>query len=147
MLFAYCHSNDISRMISTKARGSIAGSALKPLFTGKIELMSRRIVRALDLVRDAGLIAAYEARHAPGAVPADVVRDLRDRGFQEMEIWRVADRLVMIAEVAGNFPRPSDPSLQAAVDAWERAMDEFQRPFAEGPKWAEMTRIFTLSEQ
>jgi L-rhamnose mutarotase len=109
--------------------------------------MSRRIVRALDLVRDAALIAAYEACHAPGAVPADVVRDLRERGFQDMEIWRVADRLVMIAEVAEDFPRPPDPSLQAAVDDWERRMDNFQRPIAEGPKWAEMTRIFTLSEQ
>lgn len=114
---------------------------------GEIELMSRRIVRALDLVRDADLIAAYEACHAPGAVPADVVRDLRERGFQEMEIWRVADRLVMIAQVAEDFPRPSDPSLQAAVDGWERRMDNFQRPFAPGPKWAEMTRIFALSEQ
>jgi L-rhamnose mutarotase len=64
-----------------------------------------------------------------------------------MEIWRVADRLVMIAEVAEDFPRTSDPTLQSAVDDWERRMDNFQRPIAEGPKWTEMTRIFALSEQ
>lgn len=109
--------------------------------------MSRRVVRALDLVDDAALIAAYEAYHAPKAVPADIVRDLRERGFRDMEIWRVADRLVMIAEVEDGFPLPSDPSLQVAVEAWERRMDNFQRAIVKGPKWAEMTRIFALSEQ
>jgi L-rhamnose mutarotase len=109
--------------------------------------MSRRIVRALDLVHDAALIAAYEACHAPKAVPGEIVRDLRDRGYREMEIWRVADRLVMIAEVEDAFPRPPDPSLQPSVEAWERAMNGYQRPIVDGPKWADMTRIFALSEQ
>jgi L-rhamnose mutarotase len=109
--------------------------------------MSRRVVCALDLVQDAALIAAYEAHHAPKAVPADIVRDLRDRGYLEMEIWRVADRLVMIAEVDDTFPRPTDPSLQSSVEAWEQKMGGFQRAIIEGPKWAEMTRLFALSEQ
>jgi L-rhamnose mutarotase len=109
--------------------------------------MSRRVVCALDLVRDAALIAAYEAHHAPKAVPRDIVRDLRDQGYREMEIWRVADRLVMIAEVEDGFPLPSDPSLQASAEAWQRKMDGFQRRIIDGPKWAEMTRIFALSEQ
>jgi L-rhamnose mutarotase len=109
--------------------------------------MSRRVVRALDLVRDAALIAAYEAYHAPEAVPGDVVRDLRDRGYREMEIWRVANRLVMIAEVEDAFPLPPDPSLQPSVEAWERTMDGYQRSIVDGPKWADMTRIFSLSEQ
>ena len=109
--------------------------------------MSRRVVRALDLVQDAALIAAYEAHHAPKAVPRDIIRDLWDQGYRDMEIWRVADRLVMIAEVDDTFPQPSDPSLQSSVEAWERKMDGFQRPIIDGPKWAEMTRIFALSEQ
>jgi L-rhamnose mutarotase len=109
--------------------------------------MSRRIVRALDLVRDAALIAAYEAHHASKAVPPDIVRDIKNRGYRDMEIWRVADRLVMIAEVDDAYPLPPDPSLQPSVDAWERKMDDFQRPIIDGPKWAEMTRIFALSEQ
>ena len=109
--------------------------------------MSRRVVRALDLVDDAALIAAYEAYHAPKAVPRDIVRDLRDRGYRDMEIWRVADRLVMIAEVDDSFPLPADPSLQPAVETWEKTMDRYQRPIVPGPKWAEMTRIFALSEQ
>lgn len=109
--------------------------------------MSRRVVRALDLINDAALIASYEAHHAPKAVPAEIVRDLKGRGFLEMEIWRVADRLVMIAEVEEDFPRPADPSLQPAVEAWERAMSGFQQAIVDGPKWTEMRRIFALSEQ
>lgn len=111
------------------------------------ESMSRRVVRALDLVQDAALIAAYEAYHAPKAVPGDIVRDLRDQGYREMEIWRVAERLVMIAEVEDAFPLPPNPLLQSSVEAWERTMDGYQRPIMDGPKWADMTRIFALSEQ
>ena len=109
--------------------------------------MSRRLVRALDLVADPAAIALYEARHAPGAVPAQVVADLRRQGVLDMEIWRVGERLVMVAEVDDDYPRPADPALQPAVDAWEAEMDRLQAPFAQGPKWAAMTRIFALSDQ
>ncbi len=104
-----------------------------------------RQVFALDLVDDAVLIAAYEARHAAGAVPPDVIRDIRGRGYRDMEIWRVADRLVMIAEI--DEAHPANPTLQPAVAAWEREMDSYQRPIAAGPKWAAMTRIFALGQQ
>lgn len=107
-----------------------------------------RHVFALDLIDDAALIAAYDARHAPGAVWAEVVRDIRDRGFRDMEIWRVADRLVMIAEVTDDFPRTGDPAMQDIVMRWEAEMDAYQRPIvAGGAKWAAMTRIFALADQ
>jgi L-rhamnose mutarotase len=110
--------------------------------------MSRRLVHALDLIEDAALIAAYEARHAPGAVWPEVVRDIRQRGYRAMEIWRLEDRLVMIAEVEDDFPRPADPALQSRVEAWELEMAAFQRPIRDiGPKWAPMVRIFALDEQ
>lgn len=110
--------------------------------------MSRRLVHALDLVADAALIAAYEARHAPGAVWPEVVGDIRQRGCRSMEIWRLEDRLVMIAEVEDDFPRPADPALQPRIQAWEAEMDAFQRPIRDtGPKWAPMVRIFALDEQ
>ncbi|HVZ18525.1 MAG TPA: L-rhamnose mutarotase, partial [Terriglobales bacterium] len=72
-----------------------------------------RLVFAVDLVNDAALIAAYEARHAPGAVWPQVIRDIRDKGFLDMEIWRIGDRMVMIAEVTDDFPRSGDPALSA----------------------------------
>lgn len=107
-----------------------------------------RQVFALDLVRDAELIAAYEARHAPGAVWPAVVADIRAQGFDEMEIWRVDDRLVMIAEQGDDGTAHRDPALAPVVARWEAEMDAFQRPIrAEGPKWAPMVRIFALSEQ
>lgn len=110
--------------------------------------MTRRIVFALDLVADAALIAAYEERHGPGAVWPDVVADIRQRGILEMEIWRVDERLVMIAEAADDYPRAPEPSLQSTVARWETEMDAFQRPIrATGAKWAQMHRIFSLAEQ
>lgn len=110
--------------------------------------MPYRIVTALDLVDDAKLIAAYRDRHMQGAVWADVLSDIRHRGYREMEIWQVADRLVMIAEVEDDFPRAADPSVQPVVLAWEAEMDAYQRPLdSDGPKWAVMERIFALDEQ
>lgn len=107
--------------------------------------MSNRLVFALDLVDDATLIAEYERRHAPGAVWPDVIADIRQRGMLELEIWRVADRMVMIAEVADDYPRDADPAVQPTIDAWEAEMDRFQRRIAgDGPKWAAMKRIFAL---
>ncbi|PZU08254.1 L-rhamnose mutarotase [Sphingomonas sp.] len=109
--------------------------------------MTRRVF-ALDLKDEAALIAAYEARHAPGAVWPDVVRDIRDRGFLDMQIWRVADRLVMVAEVADDFPRAGDPGLADTVARWEKEMDAFQQPIRpDSEKWLEMSQIFALGEQ
>jgi len=106
-----------------------------------------RALFALDLKDDPELIAAYEARHAPGAVWPQVLHDIRQRGFREMEIWRVADRLVMLAEVPEEGLAPSDPAIEAVIAEWETAMDSYQRPIAaDGPKWLPMTRIFALDE-
>ena len=111
-------------------------------------MTTRRLVFALDLVADAALVAAYRQRHAPGAVWPDVIRDIRDTGFLDMEIWQVDDRLVMIAEVAADFPRAADPALQDTVARWEAEMDAYQRPIRSGgPKWLPMERIFALAEQ
>ena len=68
--------------------------------------MSRRHCAVLDLADDPALIADYEARHAPGAVWPRVIAHIRAQGVEAMEIWRAGDRLVMIAEVADDYPRP-----------------------------------------
>ncbi|MBB5698121.1 L-rhamnose mutarotase [Sphingomonas yantingensis] len=111
--------------------------------------MTHRRCFALDLVADADLVAAYEAAHAPGAVWPQVIAGIRASGVLDMEIWRTADRLFMIAEVEADYPRPIAPEL-AAVDAhWQAAMDRFQRRLSSAgdEKWAPMTRIFALAEQ
>lgn len=112
--------------------------------------MSRRLCFALDLVDDADLIAEYEAAHAAGAVWPDVVQGIRQAGYESMEIWRSGDRLMLIAEVADDFPRPIAPEL-AEIDAqWQQRMDRFQKRLPHGEpqeKWTPMTRIFSLDEQ
>lgn len=110
--------------------------------------MARRVCFALDLTDDDALIAEYEARHAPGAVWPAVVAHIRAQGFEAMEIWRTGDRMVMIAEVAEDYPRPV-PEPPETAD-WEALMWRFQRPLphaAEGEKWIAMDRIFALEEQ
>lgn len=101
---------------------------------------------ALDLADDPQLIAEYEARHRPGAVWPGVLTHLAAQGFHSMEIWRTGDRLLMVAEVAEDFPRavPTPPQ----VTRWEAEMDLYQRrlPGSNGTKWVEMTRIFAWED-
>ena len=110
--------------------------------------MTRRVCFALDLVDDAALIAEYDARHAPGAVWPAVIAYIRARGVEEMEIWRTGNRLVLIAEVAADYPRAIPEPPENA--AWEVDMWRFQRALVtapEGEKWAPMERVFALDEQ
>lgn len=110
--------------------------------------MNERRCFALDLTDDPELIAEYERCHAPGAVWPEVSDHIRATGVESMEIWRTGDRLVMIAEVADDYPRPVQPPPEIA--AWEQRMWRFQRPLpnaAAGEKWVPMRRIYSLSEQ
>jgi L-rhamnose mutarotase len=115
--------------------------------------MADRHVLLLDLIDDPALIARYEAWHAPGAVPAAVVRSIRAAGIVAMDIYRAGDRLVMVMETGPGF----DPAAKAAADAsdpdvqaWEKLMDRFQRPIpaaTPGTKWTPAPRIFSLDAQ
>lgn len=110
--------------------------------------MTERRCFALDLADDEDLIAEYEQLHAAGAVWPEVTAYIRATGVESMEIWRTGDRLVMIAEVTHDYPRPVDAPPEVA--AWEEKMWRFQRPLrnaAEGEKWVPMRRIYSLSEQ
>ena len=102
-----------------------------------------RVVQVLDLVDDAALIAEYRARHAPGAVWPDIIRYLETIGCNDLELWHVADRLVMIFDAADGYPRATDPALDPVVAAWEAEMGVYQRAIdPAGPKWLPMQRIF-----
>lgn len=109
--------------------------------------MPTRHCYALDLVDDAVLIAEYEARHAPGAVWPAVLDHLAAQGIAAMEIWRTGDRMVMIAEVADDYPR--DITAPPEIAEWEALMWRFQRALphaAPGEKWMPMQRIFAFGE-
>ena len=112
---------------------------------------TRRICLALDLRDDPELIAEYERRHEPQNAWPEITRSIRDAGIEEMEIYRIENRLFMIMEVDEDF----DPAAKAAADAgdpkvqeWEDLMWKFQKPLASarpGEKWLEMKRIYRLS--
>jgi L-rhamnose mutarotase len=107
----------------------------------------RRLCFALDLVDDAALIAEYEAWHAPGAGWPAVLAHIRATGVEAMEIWRTGDRMMMIAEVADDYPRAVPEPPENAE--WEKLMWRFQRPLphaAEGEKWMPMDCIFRLAD-
>ena len=114
--------------------------------------MTRRVL-ILDLKDDPALIAAYEAHHAPGAVPEAIIHSIRDAGIEAMDIYRSGNRLVMVMETSEHFDSAAKAAADAsdpAVIAWEEAMDRYQQrlPWAPpGAKWIEATRIFALSEQ
>lgn len=115
--------------------------------------MTERHVLLIDVADEAAAIAAYEAWHAAGAVPAAITASIRTAGITAMEIYRSGDRLVMVMETAPAF----DPAAKAAADAadpavqaWEAKMDAVQRPLrwaTPGAKWTAATRIFSLAEQ
>jgi len=112
-----------------------------------------RQVMILDLQDDPEAAADYRHWHRPGGPPEAITRSLREAGIDELEIWHVGDRLVMVMETNASFSPAAKAARDAAdaeVQAWERLMDRFQRrlPFApEGVKWVPTERIYALSEQ
>jgi L-rhamnose mutarotase len=112
---------------------------------------TRRICLALDLKNDAALIAEYESYHEPQNAWPEITQSIRDAGVEEMQIYRLENRLFMIMEVNDSF----DPAAKAVADAanpkvqeWEQLMWKFQQPLASarpGEKWLEMKEIYRLS--
>ncbi|MGV3547494.1 MAG: L-rhamnose mutarotase [Pedobacter sp.] len=58
----------------------------------------KKYALALDLVDDEKLIAEYEAYHK--AIWPEIEESIRSAGILNMEIYRVANRLFMVMEVA-----------------------------------------------
>jgi L-rhamnose mutarotase len=103
----------------------------------------------LDLQDDARLIAEYEDWHRK--VWPEIKKSLRDAGIQEMEIYRLADRLIMLIETADDFSFERKAAMDEAnpkVREWEGLMWKYQRPFAwakPGEKWMLMEKVFDLN--
>jgi L-rhamnose mutarotase len=110
-----------------------------------------RLYFALDLRNDPALIEEYEGWHRPDRIWPSVPRSLRDRGVQELELYRCGNRLVQVLEVRQD--RPDQATTGALKDdetaAWEQLMWRYQQalPFAAaGEKWVRMHRLFSLQE-
>jgi len=110
--------------------------------------MSRRYCLALDLKDDPDLIAEYEGYHE--RVWPEITRSILESGVQDMEIYRVGNRLFMVMEVSEEFSFDAKASADEAnprVAEWEELMWSFQQPLPHarpGEKWTAMKRIFKL---
>lgn len=106
---------------------------------------------ALDLKNDPTLIAEYEKHHA--AVWPEILKSIKDAGIEEMDIYRLGNRLFMIMKVNETFSFEKKAAMDHAnpkVQEWEVLMWEYQQalPVARpGEKWLLMDKIFSLKEQ
>jgi L-rhamnose mutarotase len=107
-----------------------------------------RYCLALDLKNDPQLIAAYDEYHC--SVWPEVIASIKESGIQQLEIYRVSNRLFMIMEVNEDFSFENKAKLDAnneIVQHWEQTMWEYQQalPIAKpGEKWVLMQKIFSL---
>jgi L-rhamnose mutarotase len=107
-----------------------------------------RYCLALDLQPDAGLIAEYAAWHRE--LWPEIRQSILDSGIDQMEIYRLEDRLFMIMEVSPEFSFDQKTAMDAAnpaVRRWEELMWKYQVAIPggkPGEKWRLMERIFNL---
>ena len=113
----------------------------------KTKYMNRYCL-ALDLKNDEILIAEYENFHK--AIWPEIAKSITSSGIENMEIYRVENRLFMIMETADHFSFEQKAIMDndnAKVQEWEALMWKYQQALpcaAEGEKWILMDRIFNL---
>ena len=111
---------------------------------------NKKYCLALDLKDDPELIAEYERHHK--AVPPKILQSIREAGITNMEIYRYANRLFMIMEVAETFSFERKAATDGAnpeVQAWEELTWKYQQALPgtqPGEKWKPMECIFSLSQ-
>jgi L-rhamnose mutarotase len=107
-----------------------------------------RYCLALDLKEDPQLIAAYDEYHR--SVWPEIIESIKASGIQQLEIYRVSNRLFMILEADADFSFETKAAMDAKneiVQQWEQTMWEYQQalPIAKpGEKWILMEKIFSL---
>ena len=109
----------------------------------------KRFSLALDLKDDAALIDEYEEYHRK--VWLEILKSIKDAGIQQMEIYRISNRLFMIMETNDDFTFEQKAKMDEAnkkVQEWERLMWKYQQAIPggrPGEKWRLMERIFAVN--
>jgi L-rhamnose mutarotase len=109
----------------------------------------KRFCLALDLKDDAALINEYEEYHRK--VWPEILKSIKDAGIQQMEIYRINNRLFMIMETNDDFTFEEKAKMDEAnekVQQWEELMWKYQQAMPgskPGEKWRLMERIFALN--
>ena len=110
--------------------------------------MNKRYCLAVDLKADDQLIAEYEEMHRK--VWPEILESITSSGIENMEIYRLGNRLFMIMEVNETFSFADKAKKDAEnekVQEWETLMWKFQQPLPgskPGEKWVLMEKIFEL---
>ena len=108
----------------------------------------KRYCLALDLKDDSALIAEYEEYHRK--VWPEILKSIKDSGIQQMEIYRINNRLFMIMETSDDFTFEQKAKMDQAnekVQEWEELMWKYQQAIPggkPGEKWRLMERIFFM---
>jgi L-rhamnose mutarotase len=108
----------------------------------------KRYCLALDLKEDPKLVAEYEEYHKQ--VWPEILQSITAAGVQQMEIYRVNNRLFMIMETDDDFSferKAGMDATNAKVQEWEKLMWKYQQALPgskPGEKWILMEKIFSL---
>jgi L-rhamnose mutarotase len=111
--------------------------------------MNRRYCLTLDLKNDAKLIAEYKRHHEE--IWPEITKSIHDAGVEDLEIYLLGTRLLMILEVNESFSfekKAASDRNNPTVQEWENLMWKFQQPLPEarpGEKWLLMEKIFKLA--
>jgi len=106
----------------------------------------KRHCLALDLKDDAQLIEKYEEYHQD--VWPEILQSIKESGIEEMQIYRVGNRMFMIIETDDDFSLEKKAEIDAKYPEnakWEELMWSYQQalPFAKpGEKWMPMKKVF-----
>jgi L-rhamnose mutarotase len=109
----------------------------------------KRFCLALDLKNDAALIREYEEYHQK--VWPEILKSIIAAGIQQMEIYRMNNRLFMIMETNDDFTFDKKAKMDDAnkkVQEWEQLMWKYQQAIPggkPGEKWRLMERMFALN--
>jgi len=107
-----------------------------------------RYCLALDLKNDPVLQAEYEAWHR--AVWPEILESIRSAGIEQLDIYRIENRLFMIMDTSDDFSFERKAALDSQnerVQEWEQLMWSFQEAIPggkPGEKWRLMDLIFSL---
>ena len=99
----------------------------------------KRYCLALDLKDDEALIKEYEEYHQK--VWPEILQSIKEAGIQQMEIYRITNRLFMIMETSADFSFEQKAKMDASntnVQEWEKLMWKYQQALPgskPGEKW------------
>ncbi len=106
--------------------------------------MTRRYCLTLDLKDDPKLIAEYKRYHEK--IWPEISQSIRDSGIEDLEIYLLGTRMVMVIEVNEHFSfdaKARADQHNPKVQEWENLMWKFQQPLPQaspGEKWLLMEK-------